>query len=321
MEKSRAGGVFTCWREWLAGSEQPRLACEVAADGVAAARRARTSLKIEAWATKPLPEGVVRPGPLAEDVLDSGALAEALQEVLREVGGGEKRVGVILPDSVARVWLLRVESLPARPAEATALLRWRLAKEVAFDFEQAFVAYQVFSRGESDRAVLVAAAQRACLRQYEERFETLGFEPTWVTLATLSTLGWLETEPTVSQLLVRHDPSSLGLAIVQGSELRLLRSVPTTMADGSAETLFEQIYPSLVYFQDEWGEPVREAVLVGVGEARGELARLLEREAGCRARELRLDSWAGELRPAVRSGDGAQRLAAALGFLRAGVQP
>ncbi|MFQ5817366.1 MAG: type IV pilus biogenesis protein PilM [Terriglobia bacterium] len=317
MGTKRAGAVLTRWRQWLAGTEAPRLACEVAADGVAAARRARAGQRIESWVTKPLPEGVVRPGPLADNVLDPAGLAEALQGALGEVAGGEKRVAVILPDPVARIWLLPVESLPARPAEAAALLRWRLAKEAAFDLEQAVVAYQVFSRGESGRAVLVAAAHRAYLRQYEERFEALGFEPVWVTLATVSTLGWVETEPTAGQLLVRCDPNSLGLAIVWGSELRLMRSVPATPREGSADALFEEIYPSLVYFHDEWGEPVREALLVGVGEAHAELARLLEREAGCRARELRLDSWLGEGAPTE---DVARRLAASLGFLRAGGQ-
>lgn len=320
MDNQGFRGTVARWGQWLAGSKPPRVACEIAADGVSAARRARGSQRIEAWATKPLPDGVVRPGPLAENVLDAGALGQALEGVLSEVAGGEKRVAAILPDQAARVWLLPLDDLPARPAEAEALLRWRLAREVTFDLEQALLSYQVFPRGETGKGVLVSAIQRAFVRQYEERFEALGLEPVWVTLATLATLGWSDPEPP-SQLLVRRDPGSLGLAIVQGRELRFLRSVPASFADGSAEALFEQIYPSLVYFQDQWGEAVTRALLVGVGEARAELARMLRQEAGCTASELELEAWLGEIHPTARLSERAHSLAAPLGFLRAGAQP
>lgn len=319
MKIGRLGGRIDHWRQWLESTRPPRVACEVAADGVAAVRRARASLNIEAWSAKSLPEGVVRPGPLADNVLNPGALEGVLRELLGQVAIGEKRVAVILPDAVARLWLLPVEKLPEKRAEAAAMLRWRLAREVAFDLEQTLLAYQVFPRAEAGAEVLVAAAQRAFLRQYEERFEALGFEPAWVTLATLATLGWLEPEPPACRMLARRDPSSLGLAIVRGNDLRFVRSLPAILADGSAEALFDQIYPSLVYYQDHWGEPVTQALLVGMGEARAELARLLHREAGCLAVELTLESWVGQPPPGTRLPD--RSLAAALGFLRAGVQP
>jgi hypothetical protein len=104
-------GTVARWGQWVTGSKPPRVACEIAADGVSAARRARGSKRIEAWATKPLPDGVVRPGPLAENVLDGGALGQALEGVLSEVAGGEKRVAAILPDHIPLVANLRAGEL------------------------------------------------------------------------------------------------------------------------------------------------------------------------------------------------------------------
>lgn len=302
------------WR-WLTGRGWPRVACEVCLERVAAARRARASQKIEAWAERPLGEGIVRPGPQVDNVLDSEALLRNLREVLQEVAPGEKRIGVILPDPVARIWLLAVEAWPERPTEAVALLRWRLTKEVAFDLEQAVLAYQPFSPADKGKAVLVAAAQRNLIRQYEACFEAAGYQPGWVTLATLATLGCIETDAGVTQLLVRRDSSGLGLAIVRGDKLAFVRSVPAMQVDGSAQALFEQIYPSLVYFQDQWGEAVSRALLVGVGEASSELARLLAREAGCEATGVGLGGL-----PERGSVEQEQNLAALLGFFRAGAQ-
>lgn len=309
-------GWLARWRQWLTGSEWPSVACEVAVDAVTAVRGARGGHRIEAWATRPLANGAVRPGPLIENVAEGETLTRSLREVLEEAAGREKGVALILPDAVARSWLLSIENLPEKPPEALALLRWRLAKEVAFDLEQAVVAYQIFSGRPSGKAVLVVAVLRSILRQYELCLEAAGYQPGWVTLATLATLGWMKPDSATNELLVRRDSESLGLAIVRGNDLRFVRCIPATLADGSADALFEQIYPSLVYFQDTWGEPVRNALLVGVGDATAALARLLAQEAGCQAAPLEL----GSLLPDAAGGSPVQarNLVAPLGFMRAG---
>lgn len=320
MGKNRQGGWLGSWRRWLRAGAQPYLVCEIAADGVAAVRASRSGQAIEVWSAASLPENIVRPGPLAENIHDTSTLEQVLASVLSDVAASRKRVAVILPDLVARVWLFTLESLPQRPREVVALLRWRLRKEAMFDLEQAVLDYQVYP-AEAGKHVLVAAAMRNVLRQYEERFEALGFEPSWVTLSTLATLGWFESTEPASRLLIRRDPGSLGLAIVRNNAVHFFRNVPVTPADGSATALFEHIYPSLVYFQDHWGEPVTQALLVGIGGEQAALAALLYREAGCLASELKVDSWLGNLPSAPPPTDRDRCLAAPLGYLRAEAQP
>lgn len=320
MGKNLQGGWLGHWRRWLRAGAQARVVCEIAADGVAAVRASRSGQVIEAWSVTPLPENVVRPGPLAENIHETSTLEQVLATLLREVAASQKRVAVILPDLVARVWLLTLESLPQRRQEVLALLRWRLRKEAVFDLEQAVLDYQVYP-AEAGKHVLVAAALGSILRQYEERFEALGFEPGWVTLSSLATLGWFEASERASRLLVRRDPGSLSLTIVRQNAVHFFRSVPLAAADGSAAALFEHIYPSLVYFQDHWGEPVTEALLVGLGEEQAALTALLYREAGCLASELKVDAWLGDLPLVTTQTERERRLAAALGYLRAGAQP
>ena len=55
-------------------------------------------------------------------------------------------VTLVLPDTAVRVFVLDFDSLPASPAEAIPVLRFRLRKMVPFDVEHAGVSYQVLSQ-------------------------------------------------------------------------------------------------------------------------------------------------------------------------------
>ncbi len=156
---------------------------------------------------------------------------------------------------------------------------------------------------------------RALVRQYEECLEALGLHPGWVTLSTLAALGCLESDGGAPCLLVKRDHSSLGLAVLHGAAVRLFRSVPLSTGSRLLEedALFEKVYPAAVYFQDQWGLPVKEAVLAGAGQQ--SLGQRLAQEAGCSVREF--DPAAFGLPPSVASGAAPEsRLVSALGWIR-----
>lgn len=303
-------------RGWLNAPAEVALVCEVAADYVAALRHRRG--RVEAWATRPLPEGAVRPAPLTDNIADRAAVTVALEQVVGAVADGERRSTLLLPDLVARAAVLEFDRLPERPEEAEALLRWRLSKDLPFDVTQAALSFEVRPGHATGQEALVVVCLRNLLRQYEECVEGLGLQPGWVTLSTLAAVGALEGSGTAPRLMVKRDHSSLGLAVVHGGAVRLFRCVP---APASAlldeEALFDKVYPALVYFQDQWGEPVREAVLAGDGLARSELGLRLQRELGCAVSQL--DPAAFDLPPAPASGAPPdQRLAPGLGWVRGG---
>jgi len=273
-------------RRWFHAPVEVELVCEIAADYVTAARYQKG--RIETWALQPLPLEAVRPAPLADNILDAGAVQEALKQALELVGNTQRRCVLLVPDLVARIALLELEHLPARAEEADGLLRWRLKKDLPFDVSQAVLSYKVQPGRGTAHEVMAVVCLRSLLRPYEDCLGRLGVQPGWVTLSTLATLDCLDPGKTVPQLLVKRDHSSLSLAIVHHDAIRLFRSLPMTTREPRAvgDVLFDKIYPAVVYFQDQWNQPVAEIALAGLDEVQADLLRQFERETGCIARDI-----------------------------------
>ncbi|MFQ5723422.1 MAG: hypothetical protein ACE5G6_02930 [Terriglobia bacterium] len=310
------GSPLNRLRHWVGASAEVSLVVEIAGNYVAALRHRLG--RVDAWAVRGLAEGAVRPGPLAENITDRAAVREALEHVVGPVADGARRCVLLVPDLLARVAVLEFDHWPERAEEADALLRWRLSKDLPFDVAQAVLAYQAQPGRGQGREALVAVCLRPLLRQYEECVEALGVHPGWVTLSTLAALGWLGSNGARPQLLVKPDASSLGLAIAHGGAVRLFRTVPAPKGSGwrnNEEALFDKIYPAVVYFQEQWGQPVGQSVLASPERSTGSLGQRLEQELGCAVTEV---NPAGlDLPPSPVSGSGPDhRLTPALGWAR-----
>ncbi len=71
---------------------------------------------VAAYASEALPPGAVEPALNAPNVHDAAALAAAIRSVLEHLGQRSRRVALVLPDSVAKVSLMRFEKVPAEGA-------------------------------------------------------------------------------------------------------------------------------------------------------------------------------------------------------------
>lgn len=268
---------------WLQTSREIRLVCEIAPDYVAAVRFQQRN--VEAWAVRALPAGAVRPAPMADNVADHAAVQQALQQVVGAVGEGERGCVLLVPDLLARVALLDFDQWPSRSEEADGLLRWRLKKDLPFDVNQAALSYQVQPGRSAANEVLAVACLRSLVHQYESCAEALGLQPGWVTPSTLAALGCLDGAGEGARLLVKRDQGSLSLAILHGNNVRLFRCLPLGAgSDLGSDALFEKVYPAVVFFQDQWEQPLREVLLLGLEQWEGTLARRFQEEAGCSAR-------------------------------------
>src|ERR1700733_13447349 len=119
---------------------RPRLACEVRAEGVVAARAGEASAVLAGGAHGALASGVSIPhlrggdaaetgvGAIANGVVGWGMLVAAVRKALEEVSQRTRVVTLVVPDAAVRVLLLEFDSLPAKAAEALPLVRFRLKK-------------------------------------------------------------------------------------------------------------------------------------------------------------------------------------------------
>ena len=266
-------------------TKRPLLGCELTANSVLAARAndARDALTSVAAHTF---RSALAPSITGSNIQDAAALRSAVQDAFGALEARSHDVAVVLPDSAARVMLLDFDTLPERPQEATPLIRFRLKKLLPFDADQAAVSYQVQRSGTSVQ-VIAAVTQASVLEEYETVFRNAGFHPGVVLPSVLAALGTVDGS--VPTLVVKADAGTTAIAIVDKGELRLVRTIESTTPAASApERMAEDIYPSLVFFQDTYNAQVGRALLGGT-TATEPLRAALEQQTGLKVEDL-LDS-------------------------------
>jgi type IV pilus assembly protein PilM len=202
---------------------RPRLACEIRAEGVVAARADDSAAVLNAV------ERVTFEGRTAIANNPASALARtekiaALKRVLDAVSGRGREVTLVVPDTAARVLLIDFDELPAKAAEALPVVRFRLKKLLPFDADDAAVSYQIMAETRSMTQVLAVAMPREALAEYESMVREAGYEPGAVLPSTLAALAGLDENERAS-LMVNAGREAVTTAIVRGGILLLHRTV------------------------------------------------------------------------------------------------
>ena len=222
---------------------RPRLACEVRAEGVVAARAEDAFAVLSAVSRVLLADEVVVPRLTAIEA--DGTVDSSTDAVSSVVGGSAKGravvvasvrkaldavclrsrdVTLIVPDASVRVLLLDFDELPAKAAEALRVVRFRLKKLLPFDADDAAISYQVMSTTKNLLRVLAVAMPRELLADYESVVREAGFEPGAILPSTVAALAGLP-ESASPQLVVNAGHEGVTTAIVKGGVLLLHRTV------------------------------------------------------------------------------------------------
>jgi type IV pilus assembly protein PilM len=279
-------------------SRRMRTACEFSADRVVAARGSDAGDMVEACTARNLAPGNLVPSLTAANIANRDAVLDAVSDVLNTVSGRSRDVIAVLPDAACRIALLDFETLPAKPQEAEGVIRFRLKKSLPFDVDRACVSYQV-QQDNGKLNVIAAVSLAAVVQEYESLLREAGYNPGVVMPSMLAALGQVDaSHPT---LVIKVDAASISLVIVDRNQLLLARTLENSAGvniDG--EQLAEDVYPSLVFFQDTYGMKV-ETALVGGLSSLDKLSSTLHGQGGMRVQELvsvsRLPAAAGTPRP------------------------
>jgi type IV pilus assembly protein PilM len=215
---------------------RPRLAVEVRAEGVVAARAEDAAALLTSVARVDLASGALAPGLKPGNVVDKTCVSLAVRKALDAVSGrgssdrAERGAGrlrdvtLVVPDSAVRVLFLDFDQLPTKTVEALPLVRFRLKKLLPFDADDAMVSYQVMSNEKGTIKLLAVAIPKAVLEEYEAMVLAAGYLPGAVLPSTLAALAGLD-ETTSPVLVVNAGLGSVTTAIVQAGVLLLHRSV------------------------------------------------------------------------------------------------
>jgi type IV pilus assembly protein PilM len=270
---------------------RPTLACEIAADRVLAGRAADTGRMVEMSSARELAPGTVVPDLMEANLRDGTAIRQAIESSLASVGGGRSRdVIAILPDTSVRVVLLDFETLPAKRDEAEAVVRFRLKKSLPFDPDTAQISYHAQSSGKGMRAV-AAVVLNTVLEEYESAFRDVGYNAGVVMPSMLAALGAADAErPT---LVVKVDARTISIAILDQEQLLLFRTLENVRGVTiTGDQLAEEVYPSVVFFQDTYNLNIERVYVAGLPESGG-AAPALKNQSGAVVEELITSSQIG----------------------------
>lgn len=261
-----------------------QVACEISADAVVAAR-ANHHGQLEAYTAKELPHGVVSPGLTEANVVRADWLRDTIKSALDEVAGRARDIVTILPDAAVRVVLLDFETLPEKREEAEAVVRFRLKKSLPFDVDKARLSYQVQAGSSSkELKVIAAVALASVLDEYEATFRDIGYAPGVVLPSMLAALGAVDAaRPT---LVVKVDPLTTSIAIMERQQLLLFRTLENARGlNITGEQLAEDVYPSVVFFQDTYKLDVERVYVAGLPHSEVALESL-HAQTGVEVQEL-----------------------------------
>lgn len=249
----------------LSSRSKPKLACEVAADRVLAGRVAERGDIIEMCAAGELSPGSLVPDLTEANLRDRSGVSKAIRETLGVISGRSRDVIAVLPDTAVRVALLDFETLPTNRQEAEGVVRFRLRKSLPFDVEKAKVSYHTQTATGGLR-VIAAVALTSVIEDYESAFREAGYTPGVVLPSMLAALGATQAEkPT---MVVKVDARTASIAILQGQQLLLFRTLENAWgAKITGEQLGEEVYPSIVFFQDTYHLNLEQIFVAGLADS------------------------------------------------------
>jgi len=271
---------------WLDSIPHPLIACEIAADYVAAARWTRTGMGLDGFAVEPLPPGAILPTPVEANMIDGVEVRAAVGRVFSRLRAKNEDVALLLPDSVIRVFVLHFDVFPRKAEEAIPILRWRLKKSVPFEAEETLISYMRQTPREDGVDIVTGLARLRIVREYESLVESVGMSPGVVMSSTLAVVPLLPDRRPA--LLARVAGATLTTAIVREGMLCGYRCItlPTDARHVTPQALLDEIYPLAAYYQDSWSEGIAQVRLAGLADRVDEFREPFERELKCPVRSL-----------------------------------
>ena len=241
--------LFTSLRE----APAPGVAIEIAAGRVSGASvdwRGGQAV-IAAHALEPLPDGALVPALNGANTRDRAAVATALNRVMERLGR-PRRIGLVVPDVVAKVSLLRFEKIPTRAQDLDQLVRWQVRKTAPFPIEEAQISYVTGQRAPDGQELIVSLARRSVVEEYETLCAEAGAYAGLVDLTTFNVINTVLAGRASAAgaeedwLLVNVAPDSASIALVRGRHLIFFRN----RAADTDGTLADLVHQTAMYYED-----------------------------------------------------------------------
>ena len=237
----------------------------IAADGVTGIALAwsKATPRLLSQVFEPLPKGAVVPAATATNISDTDAVTRAVRTVLDQLPRRPTRIGLVVPDTVAKVSFVEFEKVPRRVADLEELIRWQIQKAVPFRTEDAQLAWTAgVTRPDGRRQFIVTVSRRDIIQEYEQVCVDAGTHAGLIDLAsfTLVDAALAMSPPSVADWLLVHTTNgSSTLAVVRGNDPIFFWNRPTV----TDKDLADLVHQTAMYYEDRLdGKGLSRTVLV-----------------------------------------------------------
>jgi len=251
------------------GTPTPTLGIEISATQVSMVRMAPegSPAAVTGVAVERLRAGAVVPALNAANIVDRAAVSGAIRAALQQLGGRGRRAVLVVPDTIAKISLLRFDKVPPRAADLAALVSWQVRKSAPFPIDAAQMSYVAGAEVDGAREFVVTLARRDIVAEYEAACQEAGLHTGVVDLATFNLVNAVLAAGGPSQgdaLLVNLAPDYLTVVILRDGQLMFYRHRGSE-GDGS---LADVVHQSAMYYEDRLGgRGFSRAILAGAGRA------------------------------------------------------
>ena len=126
----------------------------------------------------------------APNVHDQAALSATLKTALQKVAPRARRVALVLPDTTAKVSLVRFEKVPAKAQDLDQLIHWQVRKAAPFRVEDAQVSWVPgVALDGGGREFVVSMARRDVIQGFERACDAAGVHAGLVDIASFSLIN------------------------------------------------------------------------------------------------------------------------------------
>lgn len=266
---------------------------EIASDRVTAVslERQGSGWIVGGHGTERVAPGVVTPALNAVNVHDVRALAAAVRSAFDKLGSRPRRVALVIPDTAAKVSLLRFDKVPPSAADLDQLIHWQMRKAAPFKHEEGQLSWAAGAPlAGGGREYLVTLARRDIVESYMQACSDAGAAAGVVDIASLNLINAAiaaGTDTSADWLVVNVAPDYVTLAIVRNKDLIFFRTRQLEQEGDLADI----VHQTAMYHEDRLAGGRFGRVLLSGAAARGaeigeRLRRGLEERLGAKVEAL-----------------------------------
>tara|TARA_B100001123_G_scaffold441920_1_gene584255 strand:- start:24043 stop:25002 length:960 start_codon:yes stop_codon:yes gene_type:complete len=208
-------------------------------------------LAIKEFREKPLGEGILNASFLSRNVQDAKGLRSILQDAYGTVKRRHNRIGIALPDSIVKISLVDLDTVPKSRKDLDSVIRWSIEKSIPFNLDEAQVSYALQKINENQRQrFIVLTSRREVVLEYERLCESIGLQAGLIVPSSIAVSKLLHTFSAHAKsgdcLFVNSTIESGSIVILRDENIVYFK----TLSSVRTEDLATLVHQTNMYYED-----------------------------------------------------------------------